>query len=270
MFQALTNEELDIKSLEANRIIVNIWTSGFNQKTPGETVGHVSVQTPRNYMSLWPKQAHHPFEQSALDSEPGGIVRPVTHELPDYDTDLKYENRPPEKVFCFYKLDVTAIEREFDTVKSTLKGWSLLGVCENCESCVSLAYRLLQAGGIEKLAGGKVAHAADQSSVAATGSSTGMFNKKANLSTTSGYAISSQSDAAKAALDEAKGASVYSVEMGAGLVIKSPDFLGEILIKAKQQELTQYPLTQQIKYERETAVSMPSSSSDESPQCCMM
>lgn len=37
-----------------NFVIVNIWTSEANKAMPGANVGHVSIQTKNNYISLWP------------------------------------------------------------------------------------------------------------------------------------------------------------------------------------------------------------------------
>ncbi len=40
--------------LSSKYVIVNIWTSKENPAIPGSNVGHVSLTTPGNYMSLWP------------------------------------------------------------------------------------------------------------------------------------------------------------------------------------------------------------------------
>ncbi len=138
---------------EDKRVIVRIWTSGFNLKRRGESVGHVSIETPNHYMSLWP---------SREGKEKGfGLFQPIPHEFNNsYQADLKDEdNRPPEVTICLYSLNINRIEEKFnefagtENIQGTLQGWTLIGgnrlINENSgQSCSSLAYELLKAGGI--------------------------------------------------------------------------------------------------------------------------
>src|SRR5690242_400927 len=90
------------KLLEQERVTVRIWTSGFNVTSPGESVGHVSVETDNTYMSLWPKQANH-SHPSAKDREGKGVVSPISSEfVPSYENDVDYEGREPEHTIRFY------------------------------------------------------------------------------------------------------------------------------------------------------------------------
>ena len=61
--------------------------------------------------------------------------------------DCALERRSPELIFCFYTLDVSAIEIEFRKCLDKTKGWSLLGT-QDSHSCASLAWAVLVSGGI--------------------------------------------------------------------------------------------------------------------------
>lgn len=135
---------------EDNRTIVRIWTSGFNLKCRGENVGHVSIQTPDRYISLWPTQ------------QGLGLFKPIPHIFNTYEDDLKDEERPSEITICLYSLNISRIEEKFDLFagtdnkSGTLQGWTLIGgnrlINQNSgQSCSSLAYELLKAGGIYDL-----------------------------------------------------------------------------------------------------------------------
>jgi len=39
---------------QKDRVIINIWSSEDNKSVPGANVGHVAMQTPDRYISLWP------------------------------------------------------------------------------------------------------------------------------------------------------------------------------------------------------------------------
>lgn len=245
---AVTTESLQKERYERQRVVVNIWTSAGNPNHRGHNVGHVSIQTPNQYMSLWPRQARGD-EPAAKGNEGLGFFKGISHELlPDYKKDEEYEGRPPEVRLCFYSLNTTDMEREFDRVKDTLKGWSLLGLEKKSESCASLAWHLLQAGGIGKLAG-----LPTQSSVSSTGSSTGSFLSGKYASGSSAQGSSSASDS-KGASTESQGASTYASEMAISLVVKSPDALAGALTQAKKQELSSHPLTQGLTFAGETVV----------------
>lgn len=135
---------------EDNRVIVRIWTSEFNTDHPGEDVGHISLQTinPANYISLWPKNQVH--------LERRGMKLAVTPEfMVDYDADLAAEARPPEVIICLYGLNPFSMHEKFCAIKNDTKfqGWALIGKNlllngGTAHSCTSLAYDLLQAGGI--------------------------------------------------------------------------------------------------------------------------
>lgn len=129
----------------ADRVIIRVWTSRYNREHKGENVGHISLQTPNRYMSLWP---------TSLGKQQGlGIFKPINHELKDdYQADLDEERRDPEVTICLYTLDHSRMEEYYDTAACQLKGWALIGrklVNQNsAASCSSLAYDVLKAGGI--------------------------------------------------------------------------------------------------------------------------
>jgi len=228
--------------LRSQRVIVRIWSSAA---TGGENMGHVSVELEEQdkYMSLWPKQGNR-YLRSAKETDGLGIVSSIQRELvPSLAVDIKYEGRPPEKIFHFYTLDPDAISAEFDRVKGQLSGWSLLGFCKDSESCASLAMRLLQAGGITSLLGGKLAAGSTGSKIAAWGASLGFFKTGSHGTQASGYALISDGGAVRQEAQRGSDASFYMVEMGVGLVVQNPDFLAKYLEEAKVEEEGKYPLT---------------------------
>lgn len=135
---------------ENDRVIVRIWTSGFNKVHPGENVGHISIESenPKRYYSLWPSK---PTTTDGL-----GLFQVISPELKqDYSADYRAEGRDPEVVICLYSLTGTHIETEFNGIKKNLQGWQLIGsnILSRSggtakENCSSFAYRLLKAGGI--------------------------------------------------------------------------------------------------------------------------
>jgi hypothetical protein len=234
---------------DAKRVTVRIWTSAGNPKNPGRNVGHVSVEANNKYISLWPKQGTD-TEGSAKNTEGNGITYAITHELPSLEKDLEYEDRAPEVIYCFYSLDPQKIVHEFEAINKHLKGWTLLGLCENGESCASLAYRLVKAGGIGTLAG-----KATEATISSTRSTPAFFHASSQSSEASVDSMKKDKVAAANMKAAAKATSFYATEMGVGLTIKSPDFLAEMLKKAKQQELHDYPETKEIRFAGETPVS---------------
>lgn len=238
------------KAYENDRVIVCIWTSAGNLNHPGDSVGHVSIQTRNLYMSLWPKQANHPNEQSAIEAEGPSLFKGISHELlPSYEIDVQYEKREPEVVYCFYSLNVHDIETEFEQIRQSLGGWSLLALAENAESCASLAWRLLCAGGIEKLA-----PKTTQAVVLSKGSSEGSFLSSKHSYVGSYHTAFSRIDDGKTASKQSIATSFYSSEMAVSMMIRSPDALVEILRNAKLKELEQHSLTKKITLEGETSV----------------
>jgi len=165
-------------------VIIRVWTSEDNKQYPGHNVGHVSVETPERYMSLWPV----PFTQQqineyrALGSLEQKYKKYFMERNPDfkqfYQADYSAEgDQPPQVVICLYSLDIYAIQNEFDRLKNNTLGWRLIGSNQfvqglesvadalisnskvfeseigrrNVDSCASLALKLLKAGGISKL-----------------------------------------------------------------------------------------------------------------------
>jgi len=160
------------KILETDKVIIRIWTSRYNKVHLGENVGHVSIAIPSLtmndlrhsntektipfYVSLWPNDD---FKLGG-----GGMLTPKKHEFKlNYDEDLRAEGRAPELTICLYSLTTKSIQKEMakicrgDNVKNKggkhFKGWVLVGSNQlinftSGESCASLAYKLLNAGGL--------------------------------------------------------------------------------------------------------------------------
>lgn len=139
-----------------NRVIVRIWSSIL---TGGENVGHISIETPNCYMSLWPdderKNPELPKGQKNF-----GVISAINKQFMfNANEDIAAERgRPPEKLLCFYSLNIEAIEARFKgiTTDPEFRGWTLIGNNlllnkGNAHSCASLAYTLLKAGGIYEL-----------------------------------------------------------------------------------------------------------------------
>lgn len=134
---------------QENHVIVRVWTSGKNGVRPGENVGHISLETKQGYMSLWPTG------EGKLQGV--GFFKPIAHEFkPDYAFDLEAEERKPEYTIVLYSLNCSNIQEKFQTIANTIDGWALVGGVlllngNSAESCASMAYKLLDAGGIYHL-----------------------------------------------------------------------------------------------------------------------
>lgn len=156
---------------KSNLVIIRIWDSNLKEVAKNKVsiedrqVGHISIQTPNCYMSLWPKDI-----TNSDAHEIYGVHAPDFIDSPD--TDIIYETNAspyvsedniPAKpnlptVICLYSLNVDAIEARFKAIKEDpdFAGWTLIGNNRlvnkgNAHSCASLAYTLLVAGGIYEL-----------------------------------------------------------------------------------------------------------------------
>jgi hypothetical protein len=142
------------KLKENDRVIIRLWLPD------NEGCGHVSIETqsPQNYYSLWPK---HDFD---IKNSGSGLFTSTQHKLHTYEDDLKAEGRDPEVRVALYRLHGRSMRRKFDTIKENLNGWRLIGShalaritnMTSGESCASLAYRLLVAGGLNQLVSSSV------------------------------------------------------------------------------------------------------------------
>ncbi len=139
---------------EKNRVVIRIWTSEHNLETPGEDVGHVSIETahPKAYVSLWPAT---PVDIKRSFS---GILYAAPPDFKsNYQQDRVEERRNPEVTICLYSLNAHRLCEKFEEIKKSpkFKGWILSGgnIINNHsgESCASLAYSLLETAGIPKL-----------------------------------------------------------------------------------------------------------------------
>ncbi len=170
---------------ESNQVIVRVWTSRENKRFPGHNVGHVSIETPSSYMSLWPvpftleqvadyrteKVLEQNYDKYYMERDPDWKA--------GYQDDYKAEgDQEPQVIICLYSLDIDDIESAFGRLQDDTKAWRLVGsnmllqkletltaaavqstklfdsaAIETVENCASLALKLLKAGGMNKLVG---------------------------------------------------------------------------------------------------------------------
>jgi hypothetical protein len=219
---ALTQKDVNEykkQNLIKNRVIAHIWTSENNIQLQGVSVGHVSLQVGETYMSLWPKQSR----RKEFDNVPPEYV--LNYEIEK----SKYEGREPEYTFCFYTLNKQDIINKFKAFKNELESWCLYGgICKNAESCVSFAWKLLEAGGIENL----VPEIKTRLAAIKESSKGSSFLSKAS-------AVSNS--------EQVKIGSNYITEQLLSSIIISPDALVARLQLAHEAEIKKYPLIQEIK-----------------------
>lgn len=158
-------------------VIVRIWASQFNG---GEGVGHVTLETAENYISLWPAEA--------INGKAAVQITPKKHEFKaSLNEDLTLERRPPEHQLNFYKLNAKAIDQEYERIVTSkdFEGYLLLGDIKLYETgghnCASLAYYLLMKGGLKKLIGPYSSSSASGS----TSSASNSYQSIANISMSS-------------------------------------------------------------------------------------
>ncbi len=168
----------------STRVIVRVWTSQENKQFPGNNVGHVSIETPDTYMSLWPV----PFTQQQINEyTKSNILKQQYLKYfmersadfhQSYQNDYQAEgNTAPQVTICLYSLDYNMVENEFHKLKMNTESWRLIGsnlfvqklddaveimvsyskIIENkvehknIDNCASLAVKILKAGGIGQL-----------------------------------------------------------------------------------------------------------------------
>jgi len=136
-------------------------------------------------------------------------------------------------------LDPTKMENEFAKLRKRLQGWSLLGLAKDSKSCASLAGRLLQVGGIDKLI-----NIVETTIKEVTEVSRGSYKSTVHGAKVSQYAVlSKEQDALLKAREASKATSFYTLEMGVGRVIESPDHLAKLLQIAVDNERSKHPYT---------------------------
>ena len=165
----------------SNYVLIRVWNSENNQVTPGEDVGHVSVEIFQNgesvsFSSLWPEKGIDTSEADAIKAgghnvtstvqfyhaltKVEGVVKPVGanfHATPQVDFDA--EGRLPEYTIALYSLNTEAMRQKAADLQTKTNGWRVVGrnlirVGRSSDhSCASLAYEILKAGGIYDLVG---------------------------------------------------------------------------------------------------------------------
>lgn len=215
--------EKNPNALKENCVDVYIWTSAHNVRDKGESVGHVAIHLVHEniYVSLWPKErVNNPFDVAQPDF------------MLNYEQDLINEEREPEVSLRFYTLNLEKMKNKFNEYKSSVDGWCLFGGCaENLESCVSLAWGVLEAGGITKLISNMKATGAISREIAHGSSHTSLGSARSNK-------------------EEVQNGSLYSAEQTLSAMIKSPDALVAQLKIAHKTENTRYPSVKELNAEQ--------------------
>jgi len=226
--------EAEKEAFRRRRVIVRIWASCLDN---GESVGHASLEYKFNghtyYVSFWPK-----------DPKLHNVIVPCASKLIGHlHKDIELESRDPKYTFCFYTLDPEGMLEEFKRFYTTLNkgssnGWCLLGPiwdkfdCTS-ESCASLVWRLLLAGGIRNL-------------ISSTDVSSMISRETEKTSVRAGAEIR------KSNFREVSKESILATENAAFILITSPDGLKNVLLYAKAKELKQHLWTQAISFPEET------------------
>lgn len=134
-----TSEDITFNNLA----IVRIW-QGTDYRS-GQ-VGHVSLEIPylSIYASLWP----HTEARLGMPH----IIKPKWHTLSE---DIIAEGKDPECTFYLFSLNITAMQKQFETRKGLIIGWLLQGesslVRADTDNCTTLVYGLLKAGNMDAL-----------------------------------------------------------------------------------------------------------------------
>jgi hypothetical protein len=123
-----------------------------------QSVGHVSLETNKYYISLWPQDGAGKPKIKWYSYE-GALKSSLEEDLTangTIDGDGNITDKDPNPEIILNMLDEEAINNEFDKFKSSdeLK-WVLIGnnklfLKDGVHSCASLAAHLLKVGGIEK------------------------------------------------------------------------------------------------------------------------
>jgi len=270
-----TEKELAMSWYESRCVIVRVWTSSVNRlsSSRGENVGHVSIQTSNNYISLWPKSAelsssaatssssstdHNssfsltspisaPSSETKRQDKQSMLIGSVAYKLQSqFIDDVRLENdRRPELTFYFYSLDWQAIDRNFAKFKESPASYSLFGLRSHSFNCAQLAWQFLLAGGI-----GKLLSSSARVLCCKRGSKDGVLSKQ-ELARGISYGAFFQGRESSTALGRGMNDSSHSSEML--IPIQNPDKLAVFLQNAKKNELNkeEYQPTQDINIDGE-------------------
>lgn len=166
-----------VRASEDQRVIIRIWMPKVDgdevkakkaiKKTVKDekkgvedrkiNVGHVSIETPTQYISLWPS-AQHELHDSNKAEETSVLFRLQAICKPDfhsYAEDVAAEGCDNDLTVCLYSLTASAIDAEFKRHQDSDIGWTLVVSSSQKQavgqSCASCAYQLLKTGGIAVL-----------------------------------------------------------------------------------------------------------------------
>lgn len=248
--------------VDTDRLIVNIWTSAKNKNIPGINVGHMSIQTPYMYISLWPA---HPSSAPSKISKLFEVRSPKF--MQDYTTDTimealaearsEYDNLrisdiseiKPGQLAVLHDPEKGSVEILNSQPKAIDEKQYILGITP-CQANVRIAFYTLSIGRIhqtfnnlkESLKGWKL-----------IGSNilTQAFSSSQLPENCASLVYRLLQAGGMAGLLGSTGASSLCSETSS--VVK-PDVLVKFLIKAKDTELHKYPKTQNMTFADETSL----------------
>lgn len=242
------------------RTIVRVWTSKENSLFPGDNVGHISIETPNSYMSLWPvpfsTTQYFQYQQLSLQIkelkerlktqednhlrlqiEQKKIELNQTYLKYYMQRDAKFQqsyledyvaegNKAPQVTLCFYSLDIYAMEDSFHKLTSNTEGWRLIGSNYFIQKLEKTTETLtLHSKTIESEIGKR--NIENCASLALKILKDGGISKLVNIDSYSSFTLKTSS-------------------------IVKPDDILELSIPAKLAELKSHPQTQNLHFQGET------------------
>jgi len=161
-------------------VIVRVWKPTDSKNVPildkeaflsGGNPGHVSIETKEFYASFWPGRGvvhfvkleslkDYPLVAGLFGVAPGRFVLSLNQDETSEASASGLPRSARKKAdveVVLTSLDAAAMKKAFEKYQAEIPGWTFIGNSainrKAGHSCSSLAYHLLQAGGIQKLTG---------------------------------------------------------------------------------------------------------------------
>lgn len=138
--------------MKTNCTTIRVW---FCKADGGANVGHATLQTPNEYLSLWPNRDTKAKTGCGMLFE----HRSGAYFCSCYEEDLDKEQRPAEYVCLLYSLSVSKIDKKIRELKSETTQWSTAGntffgnwTAGVSRSCAGAVREALMAGDMNVLA----------------------------------------------------------------------------------------------------------------------
>jgi|GEM_PF-4703649 len=167
--------------VKTNPVIIRVWQPTDSKNNPisykdafieGRNPGHVSIETKEFYSSFWPEKGDIRIVKLESLSDVVPMVSSLFAVAPGrFFSDLRkdelaeaFSSGLPQGVqkksdveVILHTLDVNAMKQAFEKFQADIPGWTTVGDSiinrKAGQSCSSLAFNLLMAGGIQKLVG---------------------------------------------------------------------------------------------------------------------